>query len=102
MNIYCIIFGLVCAALAVAFARNIAPNWIKGWRETPDEVKATIRMDRLSKNVAGIFLILAIILLSAGFRPAFLDKAFVWCMAFWFALTFLDIQFIRKSRRYKK
>ena len=101
MNIYSIVFGMVCAALSIAFGLGIAPGWIKGWRETPDAEKATIRMDRLSRNVAIILLILAIILLLSGFWPAFLDKAFAWCMAFWFLLTFADVQFIHKSRRYR-
>lgn len=101
MNLYCVVFGLVFLAVGIAFFFGAASHWIKGWREMPKEERDKIRMDKLRKNIGGVFWTAGIIFLVSGFSVSFFNAAFTWCILIWFVLTGIDIAFITKSKRYR-
>jgi formate/nitrite transporter FocA (FNT family) len=101
MNLQCIVFGIIFLLVGIAFFIGGGQNWIKAWREMPQEEKNKIRLDELSKNIGCVFLVASSIFLISGFSPEFFNAAFIWCMVAWFVLTGIDVAFITKSNRYK-
>lgn len=101
MNLYCIIFGIIFFILGITFLMEIAPSWIKEWRETPECDKKKVNIRLISKNVGFVFLTASAIFMISSFNQSFKENYFLWCMIIWLIGTGVDVAFISKSTRYK-
>lgn len=94
--------GLAFLTLAILFLLEKAPKRIIDFQRINREEKGTLRIDRLSRNIGIVLLLLSGIFFAAGFSAVFKERYFLFAVIGWVALVFFDIWFIGKSKRYKR
>ncbi len=91
MYFTCIAFGVFFILAGIAIALGLVHTHLKGWKETPEEEKANIRIGALCRNVGFMIALAGIVIFVAGVNQFFRENLFVWLMIAWIILCIIDI-----------
>ena len=101
-TVFCFLVSAGLLTVGVFFVTGKAPQYIKGYREMPEEEKKNINVKALCQNVSVLFFVMTAVFLAAGIFPELGARYLKWALVGWLVLCCADILYIGKSKRYEK
>ncbi len=101
MNLTCVAFGALFILFGLAVALGLVHKHLSGWKNTPEEEKAKIRIGPLCRNIGLMIGLAGVIIFVSGLDESFREHYFVWLMIVWLIIGFVDVWRIDRKDLYK-